>query len=265
MVLGVKMKYLSIAVVSACALFAATSVQAEVVFTDTTKLVAYNKSNPTNHFGGSSVGDVVGARFDTKSLTVSETSNTITLKYLTQFDGNELTANYADVFLAVNDASGSPASYGFGVSLGYQLSKGGVASGLYALDAGDYKTSVDIWKSKTSYTYGGRYIAPGEVTPQLAPTVITGGELLAGWTVASSITNVGGSHPYELTITLSAADAAAFALLSGNYLDILWGTGDCANDPIFAAYERPTVPAPEPASILLLGGGLMLLARRRRK
>jgi len=259
------MKFLAGALASACLLAAVSAAQADVVINDTTNDVAYKNSSATNYFGGTSIGDTIGSGFNTKSVTVSETGNSITLKFYTQFDGSAVGAHYADVFIQPNNANGSPASWGFGIALGYQDPYGGEAAGLYALSsASDYKTSQDLWKN-TGDTYGGRYIAPGEVTKNLVPTRVTGGLLETDWTVAVSKANVGGSYPYELTVTLTAANSSAFSLLDGTNLDILWGTGDCANDTIFGQYTRPpTTKTPEPASIALLAGGLLALRRRKR-
>jgi hypothetical protein len=115
---------------------------------------------------------------------------------------------------------------------------------------------------KTQYIYGGKYVTPIN-TEELIPTRVTGGLKDGDWTVAVTKTNVGGAFPYELSITLTAANSAAFALLDGKNLDLLWGTGDCGNDTIFAEYNRP-VKTPEPASIALLAGGLLALRRKRK-
>jgi hypothetical protein len=256
------MKFLVGALASACMFTIVSAASADVVLPDQTKVVSYHGTSPTNYFGVSSIGDVVGPGFDTTGYSVSESGNSITIKYYTQFNGDDLTAHYADLFITPNNANGSPAAWGFGVALGYQQAFGGEAAGLYALSgASDYKTSQDIWASKTNYVYGGRYIAPGEVTPNLVPTQVTGGFLETGWTVDADAQQVG-SH-YELTITLTAADATTFSLLDGTNLDLLWGTGDCSNDAVFAEYTRP-VKTPEPASIALFAGGLLALRRRRK-
>lgn len=258
------MKFAAGALISACMLAMVSVASADTIINDTTKIVSYHGNSSTNYFpGNKSIGDVVGSGFDTSKVVISESDNSITLKFYTQFNGNELTAHYADLFITPSNADGSPASWGFGVSLGYQSTYGGHAAGLYALDgASDFKTSQDIWKGKTDYTYGGRYVTPLD-TKELVPVRVTGGTLESDWSVAVNRTNVGGAYPYEISITLTAANAAAFALLDAQYLDLLWGTGDCANDTIFGQYARP-VKTPEPATIALLGGGLLLLRRRRK-
>ncbi len=263
--MGYKMKYLAGALASACVFAMASAASADTIINDTTNVVSYHGSSSTNYFpGNKSTGDVIGTGFDTSKVVVSETGNSITFKLYTQFDGDELTAHYADLFISPNNSSGAPASWGFGVSLGYQQAYGGKAAGLYDLGgAGDYQTSKDIWMGKSQYTYGGKYVTPID-TKELVPTRVTGGLLESDWTVAVSNTNVGGSYPHELTITLTAANSSAFSLLNGTNLDLLWGTGDCGNDTIFGEYTRPPVTTPEPTSIALLAGGLLALRRKRK-
>ena len=259
--MGCKMKYLAGALASACVLVLASAASADTII-DHTNVVAYTGNHSTNYFGGSSQGDVIGSGFDTSKvdITASSATNTITLKFYTQFDGDELTAKYADVFLQPSNADGSPSSWGFGLSLGYQ-SKG---PGLYDLDGpSDYKTSQQIWTSKTDYTYGGLYVKP-EGGTAVVPTRIIGGDKLCDWKVVVDKDHVSGNN-YTLTITLTADDADTFKQLGGSqYLDLLWGTGDCANDTIYAQYQTPPVKTPEPASIVLFAGGLLALRRRRK-
>jgi len=260
------MKFLlGAAMASACVFAMASAASADTIITDTTKVVSYHGGSSTNYFpGNKSTGDVIGTGFNTDHVAISESGNSITFKFYTQFDGDELTAHYADLFIAPNNADGAPSSWGFGVALGYQSSYGGKAAGLYDLSgAADYKTSKDIWMGKTSYTYGGKYVTPLDVK-ELIPTRVTGGIKESNWTVVVNKTNVGGAYPYELSITLTAANSTAFSLLDGANLDLLWGTGDCGNDTIFGEYNRP-VKTPEPATIMLLGSGLLALRRRRKK
>jgi hypothetical protein len=261
------MKFLLGAMASACVLALVSAASADTIINDTTKVVSYHGSSSTTYFGSKSTGDVIGTGFDTDHVAISETSNSITFKFYTQFDGDELTAHYADLFIAPNNADGAAPSWGFGVSLGFQQSYGGHAAGLYDLSgAADYKTSKDIWMGKSQYTYGGKYVTPLD-TKELIPTRVTGGIKENDWTVVVSQNNVGGTYPYELSITLTAANSTAFSLLDGKNLDLLWGTGDCGNDTIFGEYTRPTPPVktPEPASIALFAAGLTVLGRRRKK
>jgi hypothetical protein len=259
------MKFLLGAMASACVLAMVSAASADTIINDTTKVVSYHGSSSTNYFpGNQSTGDVIGTGFNTDHVAISESGNSITFKLYTQFDGDDLTAHYADLFIMPNNADGAPSSWGFGVALGFQQPYGGKAAGLYDLaSAADYKTSKDIWMGKTQYIYGGKYVTPLDAK-ELIPTRVTGGILQSDWTVAVTQTNVGGAYPYELSITLTAANSTVFSLLDGTNLDLLWGTGDCGNDTIFGEYNRP-VKTPEPSSIALLAGGLIALRRRRTK
>src|SRR5439155_1448798 len=79
------------------------------------------------------VGDVVqgaGNPFDTDRVNVKVTSSAGTtslhLKYYTSFNGNDLSARYADIFIGNNPAS--PDSFHYGIALGDQAGNGGVAT-----------------------------------------------------------------------------------------------------------------------------------------
>jgi hypothetical protein len=245
----------------------ATAAYADTIVMDQTQDVSFHGSSATNFFGGSSVGDHIGTNFDTEKVAIAINGDSITLKFYTQFAGSDLGAYYADVFLAPATTSGAPASYGMGISLGFQGSNGGAAQGFYVLGSGDFKTSQDIWAPRTGYIYGGEYIAPGDVTANVVPTVVTGGTSMSGWNVTVGSQASGeAAYPVELDITLTAPDLAAFlAAFDMSKLDILWGTGDCSNDAIFAQVDVPR-DVPEPASIFLFGGmllGLTYFMRRR--
>src|SRR6185312_9648879 len=153
------MKFLlGAAMASACLLAMVSAASADTIINDTTKVVSYHGSSSTNYFpGNQSTGDVIGTGFNTDHVAISESGNSITFKLYTQFDGDELTAHYADLFIAPNNADGAPSSWGFAVALGAQQK----TAGLYALSsAADYQTSYDIWKGKSGYIYGGEYLTP---------------------------------------------------------------------------------------------------------
>ena len=97
--------------------------------TDNTKVVSYWGTNPTDWFRGTSIGDVVegGPTFDTEEVIITQTGLTLSFDFITQFDGSDLGASYADIFLATNPAA--PDSYDYGISLGFQGGNGGVATG----------------------------------------------------------------------------------------------------------------------------------------
>jgi hypothetical protein len=245
----------------------ATAASADTIVFDQTQDVSYHGNSPYNYFGGSSIGDHIGTGFDTEKVAIGFSGDSITLKFYTQFAGNDLGAHYADVFLAPAGGSSTPSSYGLGISLGFQGSNGGAAQGFYSLGSGDSLTSQDIWGSRTGFIYGGEYIAPGDVTGNPAQSVVTGGNQLGGWNVAVSSQASGEpSYPVELDVTLTAPNLAAFfATFDMSMLDIFWATGDCNNDGIFAQVDVPT-RVPEPSTFFLFGGMLLALTylvRRR--
>ena len=69
---------------------------------------------------------------------------------------------------------------------------------------------------------------------------------------------------YDLTVTVSADQTFLNDLF--DHFDILWGTGDCANDTIWGAVNVATVPAPSGLALFGFGiVGLLGLAHRRRR
>jgi len=221
--------------------------------TDTTHNVSYAGGSPTNWFGGgtTSVGDVVegGPEFDTNRVNITTGPRTLQLDFYTQFDGEDLGAHYADVFLATG---ADPDAFTYGIALGEQLAYGGVAKGLYALD-NNYLTSIDRW-SGTGYIYGGKYISPNDGLPHDAPTIITGGSALAGWTVDVSQSPSGdGTYPYLVSVKLTAqTEQVLKTVFSAPNIAVMWGTGDCNNDTIYVANVVPSRPVSEPGALALL-------------
>ena len=228
---------------------------------DTTANISYRGSAPTNWFAGgtTSVGDVVegGPDFDTQKATVIVAGQSVEFKFYTQFDGDDLGAHYADLFLATNPLH--PETYNYGISLGFQAGLGGVTKGLYALTPGDYDTSIDVWSGRTGFIYGGKYVSPNDGLNHDAPVVITGGTFAPGWTVTATRDPSGDSmFPWVLDITLTASSAAEFAsVFSAPTFDAFWGTGDCNNDSFYIADIDPPTNVPEPASLALFTGGLL--------
>lgn len=236
-----------------------------IVIQNTTQVEAYNGANPTGWFGGSDWGQSIGApTYLTPQLTITETGNTINFAFKTGLDSpdttytnsNGVTVYYADIFIGQSSKS-PPASYQYAIALGANGPDGGLAAGLYQVSS--FKTSQQIWSSRTSFIYGGQYAPAGDLSAaEASPTVLTGGTRLAGWTVEDSYS--GG----VLDVAVTAPNVAALDQLFDNF-DLFWGTGDCSNAPLFAQ-------VPEPASLLLLATEMLAFfpwlrrsAHRRRR
>jgi hypothetical protein len=233
------------------------------LISDTTQNVSYRYTSPYNWYAGgtSSVGDVVegGPEFDTNRVNVSTTPHTLKLGFYTQFDGDDLGAHYADIFIASDPAH--PDLFDYGISLGFQATHGGIAKGLYAL-SGNYLTSIDQWKN-TGYIYGGQYISPNDNLGHDAPTILTGGSALSGWTVDVSQSASGDStYPYLLSVSLTAMNEHVLdSVFSHASFAFLWGTGDCNNDSVYVSnITPPPNDVPEPPSGIVLAGGLLAFA-----
>jgi hypothetical protein len=231
------------------------------MISDTTKNVSYWGGSPYNWYAGgtSSVGDVVegGPDFDTNRVNVSTTTPyTLKLGFYTQFSGSDLGAHYADIFLATDPAH--PDVFNYGIALGFQAPYGGVTQGLYAL-SGNYQTSIDRWKN-TGYIYGGQYISPNDNLGHNAPTVITSGSALSGWTIGVTQSASGdATYPYLLSVSLTAMNKNVLdSVFSHPSFAFLWGTGDCNNDSVYVSHiTRPPDEVPEPPSGIILAGGLL--------
>jgi hypothetical protein len=232
---------------------------------DTTNNISYHGAAQTNWFAGgtTSVGDVVGSDFNTQKATIIVSGQSVEFKFYTQFDGDDLAAHYADLFLATNPLH--PDTYNYGIALGFQAGYGGAAKGLYALTPGDYDTSIDIWSGRTGYIYGGKYVSPNDGLKHDAPVVVTDGTLQSGWTVTAAQTPSGDSgFPFILDITLTASNPSLFSsIFSSPTFDAFWGTGDCNNDSFYIANIDPPVNVPEPPSLILVAGGLLAFGAYR--
>lgn len=230
---------------------------------DTQSVKSYKGAVPSS-YGGAAWHSTLGANppFGTTQIDVEQVGADLVLKLYSPFLPSTVgvgDARFADIFLAVDEAGGNyatpyPTGWDYGLSLGTQVTHGGLAAGLY--DLGTYKTSIDQWTSKTGYWYGGKWAtcAPpcAGALEQDAPVIVTGGTKIHDVT-------------YGVSGNVTTITVAGWA--PETPLQIFWGTADCSNDPIFGEVpELPTSVAPEPGTLALLGTGLVALgAVLRRK
>jgi len=259
-----------------------------IACTDSTTIKAYRGWTYVNSYTSngftSGIGDVLqssGHNFDTDKLiaTLTEHRGTVTLelKYYTSFDGSELGAHYADIFLG---SASDPNNFGYAIALGNQGTNGGLStSGFYSVDSTTEKTSQQIWSSKSG-TYGGKYLGMKSDGTMMSssssgswfnsPTVVASNATKkSGFTtsVVESTTNTDPGYGYLVDVKL-AGSATDFNTLFGAGLSIFWGTADCSNDAIQAVFAYRPTSIPEPMTLALFGAGVIgagALPRRRSK
>lgn len=246
------------------AAFAAPIISGDTMDTAATQggadYAGYSTSNFENRSaGGRHWGDEIANsshRFDTSQITVNrnDSTKTLTITMRTRFDGSDLGAKFADIFIDTS-TPGTPDTFGYAIALGHQT----MGSGLYTHASS--ATSNDLW-SGTSNIYGGAAQlktteAGYDASMAIDPVVrLTGGTQLTDYSVSSSLHSAGGGL-YDLTIDIAAlTDLSLF-----NAFDLFWATADCANDVVWAAFETLTAPpgetpVPAPASFVLLLAGL---------
>jgi hypothetical protein len=245
--------------------------------TDTTKVEAYNGTSFASTYTGNGfiagVGDVLqsaGDPFDTDKLIATLSDHrgvtTLELKYYTSFNGNEVGAHYADIFLGNNAAS--PNTFGYAIALGNQQTNGGLStSGFYSVTSSTEMTSEQIWSSKSG-TYGGKFQGTDGAW-RYSPTVVASNATnQPGFTtsVVETTTAADPGYGYLVDVKL-VANNTDFAALFGGGLSIFWGTADCSNDAIQAVLAFNPVHVPEPVTLSLFGAGVIgaFAIRRRRK
>lgn len=229
---------------------------------------AYGSANFANRLaGGKHWGDEIAGpdhRFDTTQVTVDRntSANVITFTMRTMFNGNDLGAKYADVFIDTG-SSDTLDSFGYAIALGSQT----MGAGLYT--ANGVATANDIWGGQGSYIYGGfaqlKTDAPGfdAGLAIAAPVRLTSGSAVAGTSVSVTRTDVGGGF-YDLSVAVQGLNLSMF-----NDFDLFWGTGDCGNDAVWASLTGALSSPVDAPPVLGLFGlallGLMFFTYQRDK
>ncbi len=261
-----RMHHLLTGIAIAAALAGPARAGVTTIISDATDDIAYYGNGPTGWFGGSDQGDVIGNDFDTSKIVVKEKDGKngalkLTFKLYTQFGGTDCfgstCAYYADLFLRTPSSGYSALPFNYAITLGDQKPNGGYSKpGLYSVTS--YVTSQDIWSSRGGFIYGGAYVPDNDsAAPESAPTVLTSGTLLDHAKVHQ---HHKGNDGYVEDISLTVTGQAALDLSKG--FDVLWGTGDCANDAVFGSVPSRV---PEPGTVGLFAAGLLGLLAFRRK
>ena len=249
-----------------------------VTIQNTTDVVSYasgSSGGPTNYFsnGTSAVGSSIGPNFDTSSLAVTATAigngnYSIDLQYTTLFSGSESINGqaiyYPDIFLRTAQSGYSTAPFDYAISLGDEVSNGGLAAGVYS--AKSYLTSQALWSGRSGDVYGGQYTNSTAYQPGQAgylgynpPVVLTAGTKVGN----AAVTNGVSGNAYTVDVKITVMGALAAGIIDGS--DIFWGTGDCANGSFLASIPDGVggpggAPLPEPSAMLLLAAGVGSLA-----
>ncbi len=245
-----------------------------VVITDEIDVAATRQGNPysayssatfannprSGKYWGDSIQDAADP-FDTTQITVNrnDSTNVLTIDLITKFDGNDGITNYADLFFDTQTPD-SPDSFNYAIALGVQTK----AAGVYTNTG--FKTSNDIWASRSQYVYGGYYqfkTTSADYTPGMAlasPTRLTSGTKLTNFSVAVTKTSLG-SGLYDVRVAITSTSNLSLF----DNIDLFWGTGDCSNDAVWGTLASAPVNAPEPTGLALLAGGLAGLGFLRRR
>jgi hypothetical protein len=217
----------------------------------------YSSSNFGNRLaGGRHWGDELssaGHRFDTSQISIEREADAIVFTLRTMFNGNDLGARYADLFIDIV-TPGSLDTFGYAIALGGQT----LPIGVYSVTA--RATSNDVWGGRAGYVYGGysQFNASSQdFNADMAaetPVRITSGVRLDMFTVAISALGVGGGYT-DLAVAVTGGSTDLFSAL-----DLFWATGDCGNDVVWGTAftpAEPGVPAPDALALFTAALGLL--------
>ncbi|MGE4063525.1 MAG: hypothetical protein AB7E79_09170 [Rhodospirillaceae bacterium] len=218
----------------------------------------YASSNFVNRAaGGRHWGDELfspGHRFDTSQIAVDRAANAITFTIRTMFNGNDLGARYADLFIDTA-TPGTLDGFNYAIALGGQT----LPTGVYSVSG--RATSNDVWGERAGYVYGG-YSQFKPTSPDYAATMavenpvrVTSGTRIDAFSVVISTLAAAGG--YTDLIVAVTGDSHLFSAM-----DLFWATGDCGNDVVWGtALTRADAEVRAPSSfVLFLAGTLLLLS-----
>jgi hypothetical protein len=212
-----------------------------------------NRSAAGRHWGDELFSP--GHRFDTSQISVQGGANTVVFTLRTMFNGNDLGARYADLFID----TGTPDAldtFDYAVALGGQT----MPIGVYSVQG--RATSNHVWGGRAGYVYGGysqlKTSSPGFNASLAAenPVRLTRGTRLDALSVAINTLAAGGGYT-DLVVTVTGTQTSLFSAM-----DLFWATGDCGNDVVWGSvFTLADAGVPSPSAFLLFVTGVMLLWR----
>jgi hypothetical protein len=196
--------------------------------------------------------DYLGEEFDIHKIDMNLTGSLLDISIESDFDGywssGGLTLHAADLFLNL-DGNDDTGIYGYELGITFTdeyLSKGSIYEVITV------RSSHDVVEGKGNWIYGEYW--GDDSTPHPIVQIMTG--KLKG-EVESYNFGITGDPPYTWTLSI---DLEPLGFDYNNDIGVFLASATCANDIIEGKF-----PAPEPASMLLLGTGLIGLAGLSKK